>query len=287
MERVYSEPSVKIVTVTPEYAQELLDKMAPNRKLRPSKRAQYEGDMNEDQWHLTGQGITVDWFDRTIDGEHRLRSVVASGQTCEMVVLFGADPGSRAAIDDGVKRKFSDDLAMSGQTESYQSAALMRRIAYWENVASRNEGRGGLAGVGHYWKSRTLLNNMWADREKEILAAVKAANKARANFPGNSGALVFMMWLLKDENPATVERFFSIIANGSQDPEDRPLIQVRQAISGNVSWWKKDRRQTGLEYEVFYMLRGWNAWLRREKLVRLSLGKGGLTNPYPKLERTR
>jgi hypothetical protein len=287
MERIYPAPDVKIVTVTPDYAQELLNKMATNRPLRPSKRGQYEKAMSGGSWFLTGQGITIDWFDRTIDGEHRLRSIVATGTPQALIILYGADPASRAAIDDGAKRSFADDLFMAGTPEATSSAAQLRRISLWDGVAERFEGRGGLAGIGHHWISRTEMNDLWASHEKDIAVAVKIANKYKPLWPGNSGSLTFMAWLLRDENPSTVARFFSIMVNGSQDSADRPLLQVRQALSGTVTAWKRDHKQAGVEYEVFWLIRGWNAWLKREKLARLSLGKGGLTNPFPKITRTR
>lgn len=313
MRQVYHEVTVSVEMIGPDQAQANLEKLHTLRPLRWGKIEQYAqsmstcGDCNspmdvsvvpnactrcgstQSNWYITDQGISVDWFDRFMNGDHRMRAVLRSGATVPMLVTRGLDPRARAAIDDGAKRKFSDDLSMNGVANPDESAALLRRIAYWDAAAARNQGQGGLTGVPHWWMSRTQMNQMWPDRAKEIDEAVRLGHRFKGSWPGNSGAMIFMCWLLSHEenNPDTIARFLSILTDGSQNPDDYPLLQCRKLLTGQVSQWRRDKNQTGVEYEVYFMIRAWNAWVRGNKISKLALPAGGLTDPFPPLQRTR
>lgn len=288
MERVHYAVTSTVERVGPEEARAFMAQLLRNRPLRWKKIEKYADDMRAGKWYV-GPAVYLDWFDRFIDGAHRMEAIIKSDATVEVLVVRGVDPNSRSAMDDGVKRMFSDDLAMSGYAGAHEAAALMRKIAYWEEAAERNEGRGGLAHITRFTISRTQLNDKWSEYEKDISAALKMAHKWKSNWPGNTGALSFMAWLLTKEenNPETVARYFNIITQGSQDPADRPLLQLRRILTGDISRYREDRGERGSNYDVFFMIRAWNAWVKHEKLARFTLGPGGLTDPYPKLQRTR
>lgn len=313
MRKIYDEVTTGIELVGPEQAKENLAKMRANRNERRRKIEQYALDMGtcaeckepmdvtvvpnactrcggtQSNWRVTDQGVSVDWFDQFLNGGHRMRAVLMSGATVPMLFVRGLDPAARAAMDDGVKRKFADDLSMAGTASATEAAAMLRRVSYWNVAAARNQGHGGLAGMPGFSMSRTAMNAAWPQWEKEITAAIRLSSRYRSGWPGNSGALVFMCWLLTHEgnNPETVHRFLSVMTDGSQNPDDHVLLQCRKLLLGQTSQWRRDNRQAGMEYEVFYMIRAWNAWVRRNKIGKLQLGHGGLADPYPPLIRTR
>lgn len=75
-----------IETISPKYAEYLLEKNIGNRKISRHRVSMYARDMQAGNWQLTHQGILLGKDGIVIDGQHRLHAVILSGCSVRMMV---------------------------------------------------------------------------------------------------------------------------------------------------------------------------------------------------------
>lgn len=102
------------VLVTPELAQEYLDRNTHNRKLRKTRTEKLARDMRAGNWRETHQGIAFDESGTLLDGQHRLAAVAESGCSLRMLVTWGVQRESQVNMDDHAPRSFADALSLAG-----------------------------------------------------------------------------------------------------------------------------------------------------------------------------
>lgn len=270
--------------VTPAQAAAWLEKCNHlNRPIRWYKVEEYAQMMRDNQWRLNGQGWSFDTDGILVDGQHRAHAVVKSGVTIETLITYGLSPGIRPTVDEGIKRRFQDDLAMAGVANVHVNAALARKVYLFTH-------RHGLATLSYQRVPRPELTAAWPSFANQVTETSKAASRWYTRWPGNWGAANFMYWLLTfydQSNPDMVERFFQTVAIGSQNPEDQPLIQLRDKLASQGTYrnentgTRKKSDNKGAEFDVYWMIKAWNVWLRGGRMGKLQLPSGGLTDPYP------
>lgn len=117
--------------ITPELADIYLTGNVMNRPLSPPRVAAFARDMIAGKWVVTHQGIAVDSESRLLDGQHRLRAIIASGKTVRMMVSFNVPPAAIHQIDVGIRpRSIADTASMiRGTKRSGQAVAGVKVIA--------------------------------------------------------------------------------------------------------------------------------------------------------------
>lgn len=101
-----------VMEITPAQAAEFLKMNCSNRAVRPSWVRRLTDIIQRGEWMLTHQGIAITADNKLLDGQHRLKAIVASGQTVQMNVSFDCEPQSYMVVDGGVKRTTADHLAV-------------------------------------------------------------------------------------------------------------------------------------------------------------------------------
>src|SRR3990172_8052075 len=85
-------PTGLLIDVTPNPPREWLRTNTHNRKLRDRAVADYARDMTAGHWTLNGEAIKFATDGTVLDGQHRLRAVIDSDVTVQMLVVVGLDP---------------------------------------------------------------------------------------------------------------------------------------------------------------------------------------------------
>lgn len=133
MKIIQTKMQFRAVEMTPEYAQELLDKNHPqNRKFKSFRITQYERDINSGIWLLTHQAIAVDEDGWLVDGQNRLTAIIRSGKSVPVVFVTGVHRDSILGVDFGATRNVADAAKISGQPlpgNDKGYAAVARRMA--------------------------------------------------------------------------------------------------------------------------------------------------------------
>lgn len=105
------------VMMTPEWAQQLLDRMHPsNRRTKTHKIPGYRRDMESGNWHLTpNDAICISTNNWTINGNNRLTACVQANVEVPMVICTGCDEEAMLGMDLGSTRNFADYLKITGK----------------------------------------------------------------------------------------------------------------------------------------------------------------------------
>jgi hypothetical protein len=117
--------------ISPEMAQELLQKNKHNRPVNWNKVEEFSDIMRQGGWKLHGQGIILDGEGNILTGQTRLWAVVYSGVNVYLRISRGNPPDTASVIDRG-RPQSSRDLA-TRKTERRHSpieASLGRAICF-------------------------------------------------------------------------------------------------------------------------------------------------------------
>lgn len=117
----------EIISVTPEMAAKwLAESNVRNRKLRDDVAQRYARDMLRGEWTVGSDSIAFDVNGALVNGQHRLKAVTIANIPVDMLITKGLPAESIIGIDQGLRRKFEDNLRM--QDINAPSSLLKQRV---------------------------------------------------------------------------------------------------------------------------------------------------------------
>lgn len=130
-----------LTTVTPEYAQMVLDtKNTNNRNLNEKIVSMFAREMTEGRWGATHQGIAFYKDGSLADGQHRLAAIALSGCTVNIMVTHGVERESSMYMDTGRARSIGDVIKLSGQADWIDNQIIQTvRLVYSIDKVSADE----------------------------------------------------------------------------------------------------------------------------------------------------
>lgn len=123
---------IKQVSMTPEWASQILKQNTHNRSCRSTLIAQIAHDICAGRWLLTPQTCSIATDGTLLDGQHRLMAIVKSGQTVPLMLATECPPEVFTAIDTGVSRTAGDLLRIDGIANYNNVAALIRAVTLYK-----------------------------------------------------------------------------------------------------------------------------------------------------------
>lgn len=270
------------VEVTPKIAAQWLGKLFEGQ--RGVSRTHVEvlaAEMKAGVWMDTGsQGIVFDYYDRLIDGQHRLLAIIESGVTVTMSVVRGVDPQAYLHMDENTKVRQASAYLV-GFTRPKVCVTAYRLYLDYDNLQKKalqgQAGRGFLAfgrRSGIKWKADREKVLAWCIRHKAQLEHVvgKVTTKeAKAALPPTSVAAGFYLWLYL-KNPEKADEFFTRLIEGvdfqgRNDPVyllQRSIMQLKEQSKASMGTAVPHFRWGGL------LITAWNAFISGEKLDKLT-----------------
>lgn len=224
--------TVEIISVTPEMAKGFLEKNHANRNLRQNKVQQYTKDMMSGEWNILTQ-ISFDRDGNLLDGQHRLASVVKSGETIEFIVVRGEDSDS-IGYDRGSLRSLSDSMVMSGMNKTLAQKRTVATIRYILIEAF------GLNTV----TDRMVIN--YAEKYQDELI-----NSSAISGKGSNHALCYKASIIASiffamrsgVSKDVLERFCVVVNSGmSTSDGETSAVLLRNYIMSNVMRGKENRK---------------------------------------------
>lgn len=104
-----------LLTVSPDQAQQWLDAMPSQRRLRKAKVEQLRRQIVDGRWKVLPHGIVFDTDGKLIDGQHRMTALVQGGKPLPIRCTFNVDPGLFLQIDaDSAPKTIEDMLKHEG-----------------------------------------------------------------------------------------------------------------------------------------------------------------------------
>jgi hypothetical protein len=102
-------PQSSMFIITPELGELLLSLNKDNRPIRKKALKAMIEEMTRGNFYTTGQGITIDWNGKMIDGQHRLFALKSCGWPQILIpIATGINPDAKLYLDQHSKRHFKD-----------------------------------------------------------------------------------------------------------------------------------------------------------------------------------
>lgn len=270
LDRLHWRRTANFELITPALAALYLEKNKINRTIRPDAVAAYARDMKSGEWVTSGESIQIDWFDRVIDGQHRLEAIIQSGVTIELLVVRGLDPKAQQRIDSGIVRAYADQLKMANVAEPFSVASTLRRIHMYVHNAERVDFTSGKVTQAELEKAFAEYPGI-VDTVVELKAVCR-----RVKVPLSLYA--FTYWLLEQHNPEKAREFFDLLGKGANLDEDNPVLVLRDRIGRERDLYS----QREFQVRVFWlMVLAWNHWMAGRKVRRLQLSSKISAEAFP------
>lgn len=253
------------------------EKARDNRTIRWDTVTTYGRDMANGKWRCNGHTIKIAWDETVPDGRHRLLGCIEAGVPFTTWVVFGCDPEDQDTMDTGMRRKFSDQLTITGERNAITLAAVTRWLMIWQHGI-----RGGTGRAAGEFKPTNLEMIEFLARNPRLRDATAWAVHARPLFRPVKPSAYAMAWMLLtavDEEQART--FLENVVTGSDMPKGHPGLAFRSRL---INARAIDERLTEAE-ELALLILAWNFSRAGKSVARLQLPKNGLTPknfPEPK-----
>lgn len=264
--------NVSVEAIGPNDAETLLSNMQINRGVSKSQVKRFQEIMESGKWrHDIGETIKITKSGKLVDGQHRLRAIIASGRVYQVAVTRGVADDAMDIIDTGRSRTASDLLVMRGHKNAGIAASAAKKMMIYETW--------GMQGFFNSTHNRIENNDVlrYAERHMDLLQESVHYGKGdslRAMMPPSNGAFVYSVLSRAGREG---ERFLSVLSSGSVDQEDRVIVNLRNALA--------NRRLKGIRGDAMgpvFSAKAWNAWIKGDLLKLFKEPK--TPNHYPRFD---
>ena len=263
----------EIVDVTPEAAAEILMNNNRNRSLRGDYVLKLAAAMERGEWQVNGEPIQIAEDGTLLNGQHRLNAVVESGTTVPMLVVRGLPIDAQMTMDSGLRRNLSDVLALHGETETANLAAMLAMLYRYRN-GHRMDNSGRTAPTPP--EALALL-----ERESRIKEWLPLARKVLRETGLRVSATGLLAYLFEEADPGEGERFFEALCVRAGQPASSPV----RALQSILDRARNERTYKLTSYVLFAMvIKAFNAWREGRDVYVLSFRPWGASpEPFPKI----
>lgn len=261
--------AIQVVPVTPELAKQWLGNNRHNRPMRDRTVTDYARDMAAGHWHLNGEAIKRAADGTLLDGQHRLKAVIASATTIPMIVVTGLDPDTQETMDAGRRRRVSDVLSLRGEANPTILAAIARRVWAWERGDRRLMGNATPT-------TAEVADTLTA--HPELRRSVEVGTRVNYQFRYLPQTVVgFSHYLFNKVASDQAPEFFARLGDGADLPLGHPVLTLRTRIISE----RTDGHRVPEERVLGYLIRVWNAVRDGRDLTRIQHPTGS-DMPTPK-----
>lgn len=291
--RAHKEITMGVEEISPELAMDILGRQTDNRPICDRRVEHYRRQIEEGRWQINGQTIVFDWFDRLIDGQHRLWAIHFSEKRVKLCVVRGVDPATFVTIDTGDPRNAQDILGIRGEVNAVVLAGLCRFIWRWELFekyrpilySRRGERKAkdeAESPISKRWAT-TLTPSPWEIDEvinhhpSARKWAAKASNPLVPKVP-----LSFVLWWLDTigVKEADILEFRDKLVNGTEMKAVNPVYRCHKRFLQARMGKTAGRRAIGTLEAAALMIKAWNAD-REGREASTSMWRGDEVFPEP------
>lgn len=216
-----------LIEVTPELAAELLElNTKGQRRMSDLAVEKYATDMLVDAWVFNGAAVLITDENELIDGQHRLKAIIDSGEPQILLLVRGVSKDAMETVDTNRRRSYADMLYMKGYKNHATVAGIASANWHW---CHGNYGDKGVPRIpGASFVTSTPSNNgknVWMDKVEQAYgitfeAAAAFAVKIARERTGITASTWGLAWiLLSGIDKDLREQFFWQLELGRQPHE--------------------------------------------------------------------
>jgi hypothetical protein len=241
--------------IGPEEATKYLSLNKPgNRKILKRNLDGLTREMKEDRFQpMNGDTIRFNVKGELIDGQHRLKAIVASGKTYIFLVVRGVSEAAFETIDEGAIRSLKDYIGMLPGPESHyynEVASAVRWCMLWYKM-------------GTFRKKPVFTTTeklQWLKDNPKIRMLVGYYKSPKASLRMSTSMQATCHFILEAVNPDLADTYMTSVIEGLDMQRGDPRYTVRE-------WIIRYKEYGSLYYTAHaghVILRGWNFWRRGE-----------------------
>lgn len=264
------------VTMTPEWASQILERNTHNRCVRHGMVRQITRDILCGRWLLTPQTVSIASDGRLIDGQHRLMAVVQAGEAVQMMLATDCPSECFTAIDIGQSRTPGDILKIEGVSNYTHVGSIIRLVHLYETCP-------GIVWVGQSAtiSKQEILEMYRADPDTWDAVTRLAVGFAKAPCVQISavGAFLYLYQSAaapSSDDEALSQDYLKLYSTGEMLSAGNPILALRnwQAVQWRVAQVKKPQTQLACHIKAY---RYW------KDAVQLKIFKQPHVPPMPQL----
>jgi hypothetical protein len=229
----------RIYNVTPEMAKELLElNIANNRK--PSQFNLYANDMRKKLWVETGEVLKFSRDGQLLDGQNRLKAIIASGVTQKLEFRFNLERACLDFLDSGKLKSLRDRMAQKLIPNVKYTAPVSNRLfAIFEkkqNVSSTQGGQTPAVRTDNRNSRNSFSHHDVIEyyyRHKKVIESIVTPYLAKSvgNIKGTDIMVAAYILQLFGENQRI--EFLKLLTSGANLSQDSPILYLRTFLIGN------------------------------------------------------
>jgi hypothetical protein len=217
--------NIRVVDITPEFAEELLKLNTFNRPPKKNKVNMYASELANNRWKANGVPIVIGSDNILKDGQHRLLACIKANKPLKDMVIIRLPKDNCTCYDIGVARTTSDTAILMGVSspiiKNHLALSILRAAILMEYSSGRSE----LSKI-------TLIDE--AKRNESALSFVLGHAKKQNKLKGLSIAPVWAAILnayLSGYSYDKLENFCEVLTSGmTVDEADFPIIKLRNYL---------------------------------------------------------
>ena len=215
---------MKLTTITPTLAVEMLKRNTQNRSLSPRTIDRYSADMVAGRWKMNGDTIRIAPDGTIVDGQHRLASVVKSNIPLQTWIAEDVPFEVFDTIDTGKLRNGADMFSIQGIKNASAIAAALRTINY--AVLKRK-----------VTTTNIMLEELLAKYPDVKTSVHLYKNKIRPIVAPGTACGLHCLFSRIDQFAA--KEFFDSLVDGTGFEKNDPIKLLRDFLIGNKTAYKK------------------------------------------------
>lgn len=239
----------KIVTMTPEWASQILKQNTHNRPLSKQRVSLCAGLIAAGKWKVTHQGVAIDSNNVLQDGQHRLQAIVQAGVPVQIMMSTGCDPSNFDVIDSGKKRTAADVLGLCGAKHSSKASAGIKGFLQYQRFPN-------LVWTGLYCTIDAAdIRQFYKDNASTVEVVTAACTTAYRLFRqfNASAAISFGLVAAQSQQLGQALAFIELMGSGSGLGKHNPILSYRNFLAN-------DRAKRSLQLYLATNIKFFNRW---------------------------
>jgi len=262
---ITTERTIELVTISPAYANELLESNSLNRNIRDHKVTQYATSMKQGRWVVNGESIKVSKTGRLLDGQHRLWACVEAETDFKTYLVTGLADEVFSTIDTGLPRDAATVVGIAGYKNANIQTAAARWIYGFKTKQAKHK-----AGTAGLQLMQDQLLQLVASYQPRLSESVSYCMKLRTvGFPAVFAALHY---LISEHSPEEADAFIDDVASGANLDAGDPVLKLRERLLARKHSNDPRHKVTSI-VAMNLVVRAWNARKEGRTLKMLQSGR--------------
>ena len=273
--------TIGIETVTPAMALKWLANGVHNRKIREINVERLTKSMLENKWKFIGDTIRFNEEDDLLDGQHRLKALIASKKTLDFLVIRNLPTSCMDVIDTGKARSLADVLRLEYPDLKYTcclSSALKRLHPYKQGKCLSVGSTSAATNVSNQEGLELYKNNRKMEESNNYVC-----NNVGLKQLMPLSMASFFHYILHEIDGDAAEVFFDRLSSGLDLCEGSPILVLRNRIFTDKVRERSKRVLNDLVLTAL-ITKAWNFFLKGKQIKTLSYSSW--KEKFPMIQKT-